>query len=74
MRCKHCAHRSDEGNKRQRSTRRRSCVAICEQCGAAILTVPRIEVGTCDGTLAQLARFGLAITGEPLLEFKHEGI
>jgi len=49
-------------------------VAICEQCGAAILTVPRIEVGTCDGTLAQLARFGLAITGEPLLEFKHEGI
>jgi len=30
-------------------------------------------LGAGDGTLAQLTRFGLAITGDPLLELKREG-
>jgi len=32
-----------------------------------------LALGAGDGTLAQLKRFGLAITGDPLLELKREG-
>jgi hypothetical protein len=39
----------------------------CERCGAAILTVAGVAVGVGDDTLAALARFGLANTGQPLL-------
>jgi hypothetical protein len=45
----------------------------CEQCGAAILTLEGVAVGVGDDTLAQLARFGLASTGKPLLERRREG-
>jgi hypothetical protein len=31
-----------------------------------------VAVGVGDDTLARLARFGLAVTGEPLLELKRE--
>jgi len=44
----------------------------CEGCGAAILTLKGVAVGVGDDTLARLARFGLAITGESLLEPKRE--
>jgi len=44
----------------------------CARCGAAILTLEGVAVGVGDDTLAQLARFGLAATGEPLLEFRRE--
>lgn len=70
---KDCEKRSDDGNTHPQCTRRRTRVAICERCRPAILTLPGIAVGT-DGTLARLERFGLAITGEPLLELKREGI
>ena len=40
----------------------------CERCGAAILTVAGVAVGVGDDTLAALARFGLANTGQLLLE------
>jgi len=40
----------------------------CEWCGAALQTPDDVLRGVRDGTLAQLARFGLAITSEPLLE------
>ncbi len=43
-------------------------------CGAPILPLPDEALGAGDGTLAQLKRFGLAISGEPLLELKREGI
>jgi len=43
-------------------------------CGAPILPLPDQALGANDGTLAQLKRFGLAITGDPLLELKREGI
>jgi len=44
----------------------------CERCGAAILTLGGVVVGVGDETLASLARFGLAMTGDPLLEPKRE--
>ena len=49
-------------------------MAICERCGEPILSLPDIMLDAGDGRLAQLARFGLAITGDPLLELKREGI
>jgi len=48
-------------------------VATCERCGAPILPLLDLTLGAGDGTLAQLTRFGLAITGDPLLELKREG-
>ncbi len=42
----------------------------CERCGAAILTLEGVAIGVGDDTLAHLARFGLAATGDPLLEPK----
>jgi hypothetical protein len=38
-----------------------------------ILPLADVTLGAADGTLAQLSRFGLAITGDPLLELKREG-
>jgi hypothetical protein len=71
MHCKDCKKRSALRTKRPRATRPGKA-AICEQCGAPI--VPDLMLRPDDGTLAQLARFGLAITGDPLLELKREGI
>ena len=48
-------------------------VARCERCGALILPLPDMMLGAGDGTLAELTRFGLAFTGDPLLELKREG-
>jgi hypothetical protein len=72
MRCKDCEKRSNERAKRPPRPRRRP-VAKCERCGAPILSLPDLTLGAGDGTLAQLTRFGLAITGDPLLELKREG-
>ena len=49
-------------------------VQLCEQCGAAIVTLKGVTVGVGNATLAQLARFGLAVTGEPLLELRRGGL
>ncbi|HYS00570.1 MAG TPA: hypothetical protein VEO58_16230 [Gemmatimonadales bacterium] len=48
-------------------------MAKCQRCGALILLQPDPMLGAGDGTMAQLTRFGLAITGDPLLELKREG-
>jgi len=45
-----------------------SSLATCEWCGAALQASRDALREVRDGTLAQLARFGLAITSEPLLE------
>jgi hypothetical protein len=45
----------------------------CERCGAAVLTVAGVAVGVGNETLAALARFGLASTGQPLLEPRQQG-
>jgi NAD-dependent SIR2 family protein deacetylase len=72
MRCKHCKTRRREKTKAQRPAAP-SRVPTCERCGRPILCHPDVMLGAEDGTLAQLARFGLAITGDPLLELKREG-
>jgi hypothetical protein len=72
MRCKDCKKRSNETGKRPRLSRRAK-VARCERCGGLILALPDMTLGADDGTLAQLTRFGLAFTGDPLLELKREG-
>jgi hypothetical protein len=47
---------------------RSSSLPTCEWCGAALTALEGIPGGVRNDTLAQLARFGLAITGAPLLE------
>jgi len=49
-----------------------SSLPTCEWCGAALPALEDVPRRVRDGTLAQLARFGLAITGGPLLERKGE--
>lgn len=73
MRCKDCRKRTNEGIKRARASRRRPA-AKCDVCGAPVLPLPDEALGAGDGTLAQLKRFGLAVSGDPLLELKREGI
>jgi hypothetical protein len=73
MRCKDCKTPRDERMER-RPRARRSRVRTCERCGVPIGALPATAAATGDGTLAQLTRFGLAITGDPLLELKREGI
>jgi hypothetical protein len=59
------------GMSRRREAR---CGTIpCERCGAAILTLAGVAVGVGNATLASLARFGLASTGQPLLEPRQGG-
>jgi hypothetical protein len=72
MRCENCKTRSDERMER-RPRARRSRVRTCERCGAPIGALPGTAAAARDGTLAQLTRFGLAITGDPLLELKRKG-
>jgi len=45
-----------------------SSLPTCEWCGAALQAPADVLPSVRDGTLAQLARFGLAITSEPLFE------
>ena len=73
MRCQDCKERITERANRPRPSRQRPAVK-CERCGAPILLLPELTRGAGDGTLAQLTRFGLAVTGDPLLELKREGI
>jgi hypothetical protein len=47
---------------------RSSTLRTCEWCGAALTALEGVPGGVRNDTLAQLARFGLAVTGAPLLE------
>jgi len=69
MLCKPCEDRTPGGSVTRRP-RSASCVSLCEQCGATIVTLKGVRLGVGKDTLAQLARFGLAVTGEALLEPK----
>jgi hypothetical protein len=72
MRCHACEGRNRDGAAR-RPPARQSGVRTCEDCGAVILTVRGVTVGAGNETLAQLAQFGLAVTGKPLLELRRQG-
>jgi hypothetical protein len=69
MLCKPCEDRIPGGSMTRRPGSG-SCVTQCEQCGATIVTLQGVSLRVASATLAQLARFGLAVTGEPLLEPK----
>ena len=69
MLCQSCEGRIPGGSVTRRPWSA-SCVRLCEQCGATIVTLWGVRVGAGTVTLAQLARFGLAVTGEALLEPK----
>ena len=73
MLCQPCAAQTPRGSMPRRSATA-SPVQLCEQCGAAIVTLRGVPLGVGNATLAHLARFGLAVTGEPLLELKRGGI
>jgi len=73
MYCKDCEKRRNERIRHPRPARQ-GRVAPCDRCGGPILPLPDRTLRAGDGTLAQLARFGLAITGDPLLELRREGI
>jgi hypothetical protein len=71
MLCKPCQSEAGRHTTR-RSPGERCRTATCDRCGAAILMLEGVAVGVGDGTLARLARFGLASTGQPLLETSRE--
>lgn len=66
MLCNGC--QSEPGGQAMRRSHDYRCQAAkCDRCGAIILMLEGVPVGVGDGTLARLARFGLANTGHPLL-------
>jgi len=67
MLCKRCRALGWNGGTPRRPAEP-SSLRTCEWCGAALETPEDVLRGVRDGTLAQLARFGLAITSEPLFE------
>jgi hypothetical protein len=73
MLCTGCADEAPGARKARRHEAGRGPV-ICERCGAAILILAGVAVGVGDETLAYLARFGLASTGQPLLEPRDKGV
>jgi hypothetical protein len=70
MLCKAC--QSEPGCETAPAPDDRRRIRRCDRCGAAILMLEGVAVGVGDGTLAHLARFGLASTGLPLLETSPE--
>jgi hypothetical protein len=62
-----------QGARLSRRREARCGIVPCAQCSAAILTLAGVAVGVGNETLAYLARFGLASTGQPLLEPRQEG-
>jgi len=67
MLCKRCRALGWNGGTPRRLARP-SSFPTCEWCGTALQAREDGLRGVRDGTWAQLARFGLAITSEPLLE------
>ena len=67
MLCKRCRALGWNGGTPRRPARA-SSPPTCEWCGAALHVPEDLLRCVRDRTAAQLARFGLAITSEPLLE------
>jgi hypothetical protein len=63
-----------QGARMSRSHEAGCGLVFCDRCGAAILILAGVAVGVGDETLAYLARFGLANTGQPLLEPRDKGV
>ena len=67
MLCKRCRALGWNGGTPRRPAQA-SSLPTCEWCGAALQTPEDVLRGVREATVAQLARFGLAITSGPLLE------
>ena len=67
MLCTRCRALGWNGGTSRRPARP-SSLPTCEWCGAALQAPEDVLRGVRARTTAQLARFGLAITSEPLLE------
>ena len=73
MYCERCRSAGANGNEGQRS-RRPARAARCARCGTRLSTGPAAPSEVKADTHAHLARFGLAFTGDPLLELKRRGV
>jgi len=69
MYCERCGTPGANGSTGLRS-RRRARAARCARCGSLLTMRPIAPPDARVDTHAYLARFGLAITGDPLLELK----
>jgi len=73
MYCERCRTPGATGNEGH-GRRRRGGAARCARCGARLSARPvALPEGNVD-TLTHLARFGLAIAGDPLLELRRTGV
>jgi DNA-directed RNA polymerase subunit RPC12/RpoP len=72
MLCKRCEAQTGSSPTRPHAAERYQALR-CDRCGAAILTLAGVVVGVGDHILAELARFGLATRGKPLLKPKRRG-
>src|SRR5690348_148732 len=72
MYCERCRKPGDDGPAGAPSPRR-ARASRCARCGVHLAPRPDAPADGTVGTRAQLARFGMAITGEPLLEVKRKG-
>jgi hypothetical protein len=69
MYCERCRTPGAKGSEGERS-RRRAGAAHCARCGARLSARPAALLEATVDTKTHLARFGLSITGDPLLELK----
>ena len=72
MACQECGALGVDWSGRERRARRRT--VRCSRCGAPLSRVSGLAPRTRGATAALLARFGLAVTGDPLLELKREDV
>jgi len=68
MLCIRCGGKAAGDDKEPPRRARQLREMTCERCGATILTIGGMRVSEGHATLAQLAKFGLATGGKPLLQ------
>ena len=73
MYCERCRTPGANGNEGQRS-RRPARASRCARCGTWLSTPLDTPSEAKADTHVHLAQFGLAITGDPLLELKRRGV
>jgi hypothetical protein len=70
MLCKPCREQTPGGAPAPPPDIPAARVTRCDQCARVIVALKGVVVGVDDATLALLARFGLSVAAEPLLEYK----
>lgn len=67
MRCQRCQGAAP-GRGTKPSGAHGARILVCESCGSTILILDGVTLTVRDAMLSRLAGFGLALTGDPLLE------